>query len=296
MNVLQYLPSAQFSVIVGSILLSGGLVVGAQYITGTPARAPALSVENQAQLTAGGEDWRTALEKIEGPSATQPQISSGDSLQNLLNAAQSSSVTDTVARTLLVRVADAKSQGLGSDIPTQDKLVAEAASQISLERAAPTYTDNDLTLSDNSEQALKTYGNKVVEVLAHHPYASYDRTIYAIGRAATSTNVNLATELSIIKKDHIALAKELSQTPVPLPLEPFHLQVINNINAMAATYDNMSALLSDPLRGLAALKLYQALTDETQRLFINIAQSLDQNGILFTKDEPGSVWALLVAN
>jgi hypothetical protein len=49
------------------------------------------------------------------------------------------------------------------------------------------------------------------------------------------------------------------------------------------------------LRGLAGLKLFQSLTEETGRLFINIAQAFNKNGILFTEGEPGKAWALLIA-
>jgi hypothetical protein len=64
---------------------------------------------------------------------------------------------------------------------------------------------------------------------------------------------------------------------------------------MAGTYADLQAIFADPLRGLAGFQLYQALNDETSRLFINIAQEFNQNGILFNKDEAGYAWPMLLS-
>jgi hypothetical protein len=64
---------------------------------------------------------------------------------------------------------------------------------------------------------------------------------------------------------------------------------------MTAVFGDMQLIFEDPLRGLAGLQLFQALNDETTRVFISIAQQLSQNGILFNKDEPGSAWGSLLS-
>jgi hypothetical protein len=295
MNIGRYLPSTQFVVIVGAIALSGGLVAAAQYVMHPTADQPSLlTVANQASVPAS--DWLASLHEVEGTNIdSNPNTSIAEAKTNLLGAAQSANVTDTVARTLLVNVADAKSQGLGSDLPTQDKLVEEAAAQMQQVRAKPGFTDADLVLSDNSTDAYKKYGNAVIEAFGRYPEITFERTVKAIGRAATTTSASLTAELSLIQKKEYALAKELALIPVPPPVEPFHLQIVNDLSAIGATYTGMATILSDPLQGLGAFQLYQALLNETQRVFINIAQQLDQNGILFSKEEPGSAWALFLS-
>ncbi len=46
--------------------------------------------------------------------------------------------------------------------------------------------------------------------------------------------------------------------------------------------------------GIAGLTIFDSTTKELERLFTNIAQTFAQNGILFTKDEPGNTWAVLL--
>jgi hypothetical protein len=52
----------------------------------------------------------------------------------------------------------------------------------------------------------------------------------------------------------------------------------------------MGALISDPLRGVAAIQRYTSAMNEAGRVLTSIAQTLNKDGILFTKDEPGSTW------
>jgi hypothetical protein len=52
----------------------------------------------------------------------------------------------------------------------------------------------------------------------------------------------------------------------------------------------MQTTLSDPLRGLVGLQTYESKLDELARVFTNIAQNLNKDGILFNKSEPGSIW------
>ena len=57
----------------------------------------------------------------------------------------------------------------------------------------------------------------------------------------------------------------------------------------------MQQVLGDPVRGLSAVQKYQSLTDEATRVLTTIAGTLNKDGILFTKDEPGSAWSAFLA-
>ncbi len=295
MSIVQYLPSTQFTVIVGSILISGGLVVAAQQITKPPSHTPSVSVGIPVNPPSEG-DWLAALQAVEGPRlATTSDQSDSQSAQGLLDAAASSNITDTVGRTLLVSLGQAASQGLGSDIPTQDSLVAQAVAQIPQGRAAPTYSNSDLTLSANTPDAQKAYGNAFMSTIALHTKASYNATVLAIGTATDNNNPAPLSALPAISKDYSDLARDLSKVPVPPVLAPIHLQIINTLAQMAGTYGDIQVMFTDPLRALAGFQLYDALNNEALRLFINTAQEFSQNSILFNKDEAGYAWPLLLS-
>lgn len=294
MNALRYLPSTQFLVIVGSILLSGGLVVAAERFTHHTYTPP--QIQSGSATAAGGVDpnWQSTLSTIQGQSQAQtPSAPSADAVGALLEAAQSPNLTTTVGRSLLINISAAKSQGLGSDIPTQDQLVAQARAQIEAARTEPRHAAADLTLSAQSDDTLKAYGNAVMSILIAHPKANYEDTVLAVGRA---TDSGLATHLDVlpgIQQEYRALEAALLATPVPPSAAPLHLKVVNDFAIMAASYDDMAAMMEDPLRGIAGLDIYDSTAGELGRVFINIAQIFTQNGILFSKDEPGSAWSTL---
>jgi len=295
MRLTEILPSIRFTTIVGSIALAALLVWGAYTLT-HPAAAPASSLAADSSLQTTDADWKAQLDAIQAqnPNNKAPQAPDSGTVSTLLSAATSDNLTDTVARTLLVNLSAAKAQGLGDDIPTQDQLISQAASQISARAQKVVYVNADLSLSANSKDAQTAYGNAFMKAVSIHPTASYAQAIYALGTSTDNGDPKRLTSLSSIGAEYAGLARDLSDVAVPPTLAPIHLKIVNNFERMAEMFPDMGKIYSDPLRGLAAFQLYDALNQETLRLFINIAQEFSQNGILFSKDDPGAAWSTLV--
>ena len=76
-------------------------------------------------------------------------------------------------------------------------------------------------------------------------------------------------------------------------MEPFQLELVNDYQKIAATYDGMGSLIGDPIAGITALQQYNTFTQDAGQMFINIAQQLGKNDILFNTDEPGATWAVI---
>ena len=236
-------------------------------------------------------DWKGTLEEIQLQSGiTLPEPPNEKSVGELLAAAQNDNLTESVSRTLLINLTSAASQGLGSDIPTQEELVAQALTQIN-KVDSPAYTLAQLPTTGNTPEALRSWGNAVMATLIAHPKASVDETFRVLGSAVDKNSAALLASLKTIGAAYRAIAEDLAATPVPGTLAPLHLQIVNNFALIAQTYADMEALPTDPLRGLAGLQTYQSLTDETARVFTTIAQQLSKNAILFNEDEPGSAWS-----
>jgi len=294
MGLASYLPSQQFSVILSSVLLAGGLIWAADYYT-SPAKPPTIApAQTPSAITTNGLDWKAALSAIEGEPVL-PEPPSEETVANLLAASETSNITTSIGRSILVNLGEAKAQGLGSDIPTQERIVEGALEKIEAGQGATLYTNTNLALVADSAETLKLYGNTVVTILNSHPEASFDNTLLTVGEAVdTGSSAKLAS-LGAIAAGYKSIVSELLAVSVPQTLAPLHLQVVNNFSRIVASYADMQVTLTDPLRGVGGLKLYQNLTDETGRLFINIAQALQRNGILFNENEPGAAWNLLVA-
>jgi hypothetical protein len=295
MNLGHYAPSAQFTTIAISLLLAGGLVYAADRITHPPVVASAIVSDQSAQPT-DSTDWEAALYASQAANASSSITApSTDVVNQFLAAAKSSNLTDTVARTIFVNISNAKSQGLGDDVPTQDQIVAAATAQIAnVQSGATSYSYADLTIVPSSQVALRTYGNATMRVLNAHSNASEQATLLAIDEIVEGGDQSKAATLTQIGAAYKALATDLATTPVPQTLAPLELQAINNYLSIATSYNSMSAIGPDSVRGLAGLQSYENLMDENARVFTNIAQALQKSGILFTKDEPGSAWSTLL--
>lgn len=295
MSPRSYLPSAQFVVIVASVALSAGLVFAADRLTKNAA-APAQVVSATAQ-TSPDTNWESTLYSIQAAvaSSSLPQAPDQTIVASLLQSAQGSNLTDSVGKTLLINLGNAKSQGLGDDIPTQNSIIAQASSQFGSNASARTYTLIDLRLTDDSDASLHAFGNALPALLIKHIRANQNDALIAIGYATDNQDQSQIEKLKAIEAEYHSLVLDLAILPVPKTLAPLYLTILNDYAGEAATFPDMEAALTDPLRGLSGLGHYQSQTDEAGRVFINIAQALSKDGILFTKDEPGSLWAYILS-
>lgn len=292
MNVQRYLPSSQFSLIVLSIAGAGGLILGAQYLTRPPSETPKVVI---AQKDTTETDWKAELDAIQAEVPGLPQAPSPETVSTLLEAAKSSNYTDTAARSLLIKLADAGSQGMGGDIPTQEKLINEVTSNVPQIKTKKIYTTKDIVVTADSKEAQRNYGNRVMEILGRHTGATSQATLFAISKATDNSDPRELAPLAGIQQEYESLVYDLADVDVPATLVPLHIQVLNTLGVIAATFDDMKLVLTDPLRGLNGIRQYQTQLGQIGRVFISLAEILLKNGILFTKEEPGAAWAAFLA-
>ena len=290
MELRSALPSPQFTLVAVSLAVSAGLVFAADRFTQEKPSTARLATAEPA-LSVSGADWRATLEQIQADNSVLPPPPPEEAYQALIAGAQSDTVTGTVSRTLFVNLSNVGAQGLGSDIPTQDQLIASALAELDKTGGSTIYTTANLSIIADSPDSLRAYGNAVMQVLGSQPQASVNETFLALGYAAEQDDRTYFQRLIPIEGAYRALAQGFLATPVPRTLAPLHLTIINNFEKIADTYPDMRATPTDPLRGLAGLHSYQSLTDETGRVFTTIAEQFQNNAILFTEDEAGSAWS-----
>ncbi len=293
-NIGSYLPSAQFSGTVGSILASGLLVGGAYFYTKHEA-PPSTSITAAPIINADDVAWQAALADIQGSAGIEaPQAPDQKTVATLLEGVQGDNITATIGKTLLVGLTNAKAQGLGADIPTQESLVRNAQ-ELLPDVDKTTYSSGDLKIVPQTPASLHSYGNNFLTTITSHPHASLQVTYFAVGLATDKADPNELKALDVVEKEYRAIVRELKALSVPQTLAPLHLQAINDFEAIADTYTDIGAVLTDPLRGIAGLKRYDSLIGEVTRVLTNIAQALNKNGIIFNADEPGSSWSVFLS-
>lgn len=297
MNLSRYLPTRQFSLIALSLFLSGGLVFAADRVTNPTNNARLVSdSSNRGDNQYIDGNWQASLNAVQAESGISlPEPPDQTTIQGLLQAAQNGNVTDTVSRSVLVSLINAKGQGLGDDTPTQNQIVNTALEQLKSNRKV-VYTQADIKTVAASATSLKKYGNDLATLIATHAanHNDYAQTLIAIDNAAATNNEEAFEDFPEIQARYAALAEAIASMPVPQTLSPFHLQLANEFAQIAATYSQMQKLVTDPIAGLAGAQQYNSLTAESGRVFINIAQTLNKNDILFGKDEPGALWPFLL--
>ncbi len=288
MKLARYAPSGQFTVLALALLISGGLVYAAERVTHPPTNAN-LAVNTDTK-TSDADNWQAALYQIQAQNASTSFVTPNQqTVSQMLQAAQSNNITDSVGKTLLINLSNAKAQGLGDDIPTQDQIVAAAAAQVAASKPT-TYTAQNLTVVGDTNASLKAYGNAVIQILIDHSGASETATLLAVSTATDKNDPSQLKKLPAINAEYKAILAGLLAVPVPKTLSPLHVAIINSYSVIIASYPDMQTSLSDPLRGIVGLQTYETQLDTLIRLYTNIAQNLNKDGILFSKDEPGSVW------
>ncbi len=295
MKIGRYAPSPQFTGVAVALLLSAGLVYAAERYT-RPMASTATIASEQTAAPSDATSWQAALYASQAANASSSLSAPSPSVvSQFLAAAQSPNLTDTVARSMLINLSSAKSQGLGDDIPTQNQIISVATAQMaSAQKSVTAYSYTDLLIVPANPTALRTYGNAVMRALSAHPEASEQATLLAIDEIVEGGNKSKVSALATIGVAYEAIAADLLKIPVPQTFAPLQLQAINDFLAISSTYENMEAVSSDSVRGLSGIQAYENLMDQNAIVFTNMAQELQKDGILFTKDEPGTAWSVLL--
>ncbi len=290
MDLRPYLPSSQFVLLTVSLFVSATLVYGATLYTRGEQPSASLSAAEQVVVD---NDWQEVLQKIQeqDPSYTLPEPPSGETVAAFLAEAESSNLTDTVGRSLLINLSNAKSQGLGDDVPTQEQIIALAASKLQGELSYTPYKSQDFISVAATSESLHTYGNDVMEVLARYPNTNVEATLRALIYGVENNDAEQFAVLGRLAKEYKEIADVLARVNVPQTLVPLHLQVVNGFLRIASEHSNMQSLAQDPLRALVGLQNYYSVADEVSRVFTTLAEQFDKNAIIFNEDEPGHTWS-----
>jgi hypothetical protein len=288
-----YLPSAKLVTMAVSLALAGGLVTAAQYATKTPGSGALSAGPLQS---ASDPNWQKTLQEIQLESGiTAPAPAPQQAVDELLTAAQSDNLTATIGRSLLVKLSSAGAEGLGTDIPTQEAIIAEAAAQVGA-AVSPSYTSADVIKVPQTKESLYQYGNVLILALTSFPEADGAKVLYAFGEAVDYQDPAKLGPVRAARDAYRATAEALMRLPVPETLAPLHTAIANNLAIMSSAAGEMLAVFDDPLRGLGGLQVFQTGGDEAARLLTTIAGTLRNNGIIFNKDDPGDAWSAFIAS
>ena len=303
MAMRPYLPSSQFSLLAGSLLLSIGLVYAASRINDfrtAPGSVIALNPTN-GKAPAGDTDYDGLPDWEEIIYGTDPEVADTDGdgtpdgvevktsqdpsipgagfsqtkspadLEELLVGVRTGNATESIGRNILVSLAAAAGEGASTDEPTQNRIVERALQELSVENP-PAYGISDIVVVPETVLSLRAYGNAVMTAMGKHISANWGDALFAVGLAVDGIDESLLS--------------------VPAGLVSLHVRMQNDFVASANASADMEWVLGDPLRGFAAVEKFRTAVSENAKVFTSIAEKLKKDGILFDESEPGKAWDL----
>lgn len=185
--------------------------------------------------------------------------------------------TDALARQLLTITA-AIGQSKEVTPETLSDVASKLADSIEFKEISNTYSLKDLSTIPTTSASLKTYYERMRMVSEKYStdIAEMDLFIQSI---ETEDYSRLGTLLDI-KKRYEQFARELTTVAAPIGLADLHLDLVNNINGIAASLGYLSELGTNSANAFAGVALYKVYDAQLTQTTIELEEYLKRYGIL----------------
>jgi len=213
-----------------------------------------------------------------------------------LSKTQNTDVADKESETLTGKFAlDFTEDVMLSNIyGTLDKnkplLIENASQQLAAEITPELYTYTDLTVTSNdSLEALKTYGNRIASISFEHSVPEGTRdALEIIEEVGLTNNREMLGELKPIISAYSGLMESTLKTAVPKTVLDEHLALVNAYLFMYEDVEAMNYFFADPLKSLMHLYRYPDDSSAVGAAIINLYLKLDELGVRFDQNDTTS--------
>lgn len=171
---------------------------------------------------------------------------------------------------------------------------SEALSLIGMELAAAStdtqYTNADIIVSeDNSETALRSYGNAVAAIALGYPLPPGTKNELAIMEEySMNDDPEVLSGLDPIIETYSAMRNDMLELPVPSSMVREHLSLTNVYNALFVDITAFSRIEEDALPTTLRYKRYPADAAALKKAISNLYLKLHQNGIQWSDEDTAS--------
>ncbi len=152
------------------------------------------------------------------------------------------------------------------------------------------YTEADITVTDdNSEAALRRYGNKVAEIAMQNsasPESKDEMTI--LYDALKKGEDDVLVELDPTIRAYEDMTAAMLSTPVPSSLIREHLSLINVYQALAVDIKSFRNVLTDALPAMVRLRRYPSDAGALYTAISNLYLKLNEVGIQWSESDTAS--------
>ncbi len=325
-NTREYLPSGQFLLIAGAVVVSAGLiffVAWGRRESPTPL-IPAQGSVEQLPDTDGDsiKDWEELLRGTDPamPDTDGDGTRDGDEIAlardplrqgpddaaevsriippdfSLVMDEDTDNLTKSLSQNLFASYIGTFGKDLQGDPYTQQRVASDLLSKVTLDPRGVVYQSGDLPLVGDKPEFVRTFGNEIIRVVGRHREASFATAAIALAGVVDTGGAGSVEDLISVGEAYDALVDDLLLVPTPSSLAPLYAETLTSLSRTAGAFQDLATIFDDPLRALAGLRAYQGHLAETTRLFTLIAMELDNKGILFKEGEAGFAWRKLRAS
>jgi len=319
-KIARYLPSRQFSFILGSLLIAGLIIYGASLLgKGKSLNSISLTPTETSRDIANLDTDKDALpDWEEGVRGTNPnktdtdddgtndgdEVSAGRNpvkpspddnlvseqetlmLQQLIAAASSSNLTDSVSKGIFAQYVASKQKGASAT--AQGDAVMNAIAKASLPLKGKIYKISDLNVVNlTDETSVRNFSNTMIRVLDAYPGARFPNVISMLTTSVDRGDARANVRLTQIGADYRSMARDLAKIPVPTQFSQNYLGLINSLENAGASLDDLSHLSDDPVRATAGLQNFTKMSSIGTNNLVQLTLIIMKTGIKFGRAEPG---------
>lgn len=286
--------------VLGMLLLLIGttFIVPARYVGLKSPREKALVLRSSNEIAElqgdkdhnGTPDWKDLLN--ETMSTTTREAASKVTITDAdrTHLEDPNNLTASFSKNLYIAGAYAKQKGNLTPAEQNDiatNLVAGESSKITI----TTHTLNELHLSsDESATSIKTYGNTLGTIYTKALKEKVGASDLAIIKAyGTNKDASVLDSLTVKQHNLETVVKELLAMSVPRSASPYHLVMVNRIEAYKTVVANLAQADTDPIRATFALNTYTSALRSMYSSFTAIQNYFMIQNTQFTRSDPGYV-------
>jgi len=302
-----FLPSRQFVLVVGSVLVVVVLVFvarlygsqgetaeyRAEVVTTTRVNTPTTFTEKDSDGD-GLMDWEEGLWGTDPNNPNSKSVSVNDAeyvatVREALKAPsqptqtaqvkQTLTETDILARDLFTQYLNIKGAGSNITSDVAQGLAATLANSVLTETEPSTiYTSADLNIVDDSERAYENYEKLLEATINQYQGAGGIDEIVELQKAIENPgNVESVMALETAWKQYENVLQDMLDLPVPSGVVSEHLEMVNALSVLVNNVESFQYVLADPVVALPAISNYGLNLQLFYEKLLSLGNSVESN-------------------
>lgn len=177
----------------------------------------------------------------------------------------------------------------GANYSDPSKFVATAVTAIEKNTRSRTHNRLELTVIPSSPESIRAYGNELAAIIQKNSIENESEAVI-LQKALTTSDPEKLKELEPISSVYDKIIIGALKINVPDVLANSHVAFLNACEAILTDIEAFRVAFDDPLYAMARAKNYEEDAQNLLTSFRSILSSLNQSGVTFFNDEPGSLF------